>query len=178
MIKPLMLAPPLIFAALAGVFVWGMLRDDPSQLPSAFVGKPAPDVAISPLGRLPQFSNADLRDGELKLVNFWASWCAPCRVEHPNLEALSNEGIKIYGVNYKDQPDKALGFLASLGNPFAAAGADRTADMALDWGVYGVPETFVVDGKGRVLLRFAGPVTDRVITTKLRPLLTQNTAED
>jgi cytochrome c biogenesis protein CcmG/thiol:disulfide interchange protein DsbE len=171
MVKPLMLLPPLLFAGLAGVFIWGMGREDPKQLPTAFAGKPAPGVELSALGSEPVFTDADLRDGKVKLVNFWASWCAPCRVEHPNLQALSEEGIPVYGVNYKDQPDKALGFLAELGNPYTAIGADPAGRMALDWGVYGVPETFVIDGEGTVLFRFAGPVTERVIDSNLRPLL-------
>lgn len=171
MVKPLMLLPPLVFAGLAGLFIWGMGREDPNQLPSAFAGKSAPPVQLTVLGEAAPFTDADLRDGDLKLVNFWASWCAPCRVEHPHLQALADEGIAVYGVNYKDQPDKALGFLAELGNPYQAIGADATGRMALDWGVYGVPETFVVDGDGTVLFRFAGPVTQRVIDSSLRPLL-------
>lgn len=171
MVKPLVLLPPLIFAGLAAVFIWGMGRDDPKQLPTAFAGKPAPDIQLALLGSEPLFTREDLRDGKVKLVNFWASWCAPCRVEHPNLQALSNEGVPVYGVNYKDQPDKALGFLAELGNPYTAIGADPSGRMALDWGVYGVPETFVIDGEGTVLFRFAGPVTERVIEKDLRPLL-------
>ncbi|MGD9865764.1 MAG: DsbE family thiol:disulfide interchange protein, partial [Pseudodonghicola sp.] len=106
-----------------------------------------------------------------KLVNFWASWCAPCRVEHPNLAALAAEGVEILGVNYKDDAAKAGAFLAELGDPYAALGRDPEGRMALDWGVYGVPETYVIDGKGTILMRFAGPVTQRVIDEKLRPVL-------
>ncbi|WP_156102919.1 DsbE family thiol:disulfide interchange protein [Thioclava atlantica] len=171
MVKPLMLLPPLIFAALAGLFIWGMSREDPTQLPTAFAGKEAPPVQLDPLGESEPFTDADLRSGGIKLVNFWASWCAPCRVEHPNLKALSEEGVAIYGVNYKDKPGKAQDFLLELGNPFAELGADPKGQMALNWGVYGVPETFVVDGKGKVLFRFAGPLTERVIASELRPLL-------
>ncbi|WP_143594747.1 MULTISPECIES: DsbE family thiol:disulfide interchange protein [unclassified Thioclava] len=177
MVKPLMLLPPLIFAGLAGVFIWGMTREDPTQLPTAFAGKPAPPVQLEPLGDFKPFTDADLKDGKVKLVNFWASWCAPCRVEHPNLEALAEEGIPIYGVNYKDKPVKAQGFLSEMGNPFAELGADPNGKMALNWGVYGVPETFVIDGTGKVLYRFAGPLTERVIASDLRPLLNGETAE-
>jgi cytochrome c biogenesis protein CcmG/thiol:disulfide interchange protein DsbE len=172
-----MLLPPLIFAGLAGMFIWGMGREDPKQLPSALAGKDAPPVQLTPLGTGAPFTDADLRDGEIKLVNFWASWCAPCRVEHPNLEALAAEGVEILGVNYKDTPEQALKFLGDLGNPYAAIGADATGRMALDWGVYGVPETFVVDGEGKVLFRFAGPVTERVIESRLRPVLEGQAAE-
>jgi cytochrome c biogenesis protein CcmG/thiol:disulfide interchange protein DsbE len=117
------------------------------------------------------FDDASLRDGEVKLVNYWASWCAPCRVEHPNLDLLREEGVTIYGVNYKDDPEKAIGFLEELGNPYAALGADPEGRMALDWGVYGVPETYVVDGEGVILLRVAGPVTQRVMDQTLRPAI-------
>lgn len=170
-ISPLMVAPPLIFAGLAVMFYVGMQRQDPDALPSALIGKQAPAVSAVPLGDLPVFADADLRNGALHLVNFWASWCAPCRVEHPNLEALAAEGVQIFGVNYKDKPDNALGFLAELGNPYAAVGADDAGRMALEWGVYGVPETYVIDGEGRIVLRFAGPITQRVITDQIRPAI-------
>ncbi len=107
----------------------------------------------------------------MKLVNFWASWCAPCRAEHPNLDKLAGEGVTILGVNYKDDPEKALKFLGELGNPFKAVGADSQGRTGLDWGIYGVPETFVVDGSGKVVLRFAGPLTQAVIEQTIRPAL-------
>ena len=176
-ISPLMMVPPAIFAGLALAFAIGLQREDPDQLPSALAGKQAPAVALTQLGDLPRFDDAALRDGQVKLVNFWASWCAPCRVEHPNLTQLADEGITILGVNYKDQPDKALGFLAELGNPYGAAGADPEGRMALDWGLYGVPETYVIDGEGKILLRFAGPVTQRVIENEIRPALERAAAE-
>lgn len=167
-----MIAPPVLFAALAGMFLWGMNRDDPSALPSVLIGQEAPRVNVTPMSGQVPFTSAMLADGKVKLVNFWASWCAPCRVEHPNLQGLADEGIEIYGVNYKDKPAQAAKFLNDLGSPYTALGADAEGRMAVDWGVYGVPETFVVDGDGKVLLRFAGPVTQRVIDEKLRPLLT------
>ncbi|WP_415183881.1 DsbE family thiol:disulfide interchange protein [Phaeovulum sp.] len=172
----LMMLPPLVFAGLAGMFLWGMTRDDPRQLPSALAGKEAPAVQMTPLGDGAPFTDVNLRDGQVKLVNFWASWCAPCRVEHPNLSALAHQGVQIYGVNYKDTDAKALRFLAELGDPYTAKGADRSGRMGLEWGVYGVPETFVVDGDGKILFRFAGPVTQRVIDKDLRPLLGEITS--
>ena len=171
MVKPLMLLPPLLFAGLAGVFIWGMGRDDPNAMPTALAGKPAPGVQLEPLGQAEVFGDADLRDGKIKLVNFWASWCAPCRVEHPNLMAMAGDGVEILGVNWKDKPDQGLGFLADMGDPFAKVGADPKNRMGLDWGVAGVPETFVVDGEGTVLFRSSGPITQRVIDEQLSEVL-------
>ena len=162
-ISPLMIAPPLVFAGLAVMFLVGMQRDNPNELPTALAGKEAPAVKMVPLSDLPSFTDETLRDGNVKLVNFWASWCAPCRVEHPNLEALAEQGVTVYGVNYKDKPEAALKFLAELGNPYAAIGQDDTGRMGLNWGVYGVPETYVINGDGRIVMRHAGPITQRVI---------------
>jgi len=170
-LSPLMIAPLVIFAGFAGLALVGLGRDNPNELPSALKGKAAPAVAVTPLGNDAPFTDADLRAGEVTLVNYWASWCAPCRVEHPNLEELAESGVTIYGVNYKDQPGNALGFLEELGNPYAAMGADAKGRMALDWGVYGVPETYVIDGQGQIVLRFAGPVTDRVMESTLLPAI-------
>ncbi|MEM8631058.1 MAG: DsbE family thiol:disulfide interchange protein [Pseudomonadota bacterium] len=170
-ISPFVLAPPLIFAALAGLFYAGMLREDPDALPFAQTGEPAPQMLLQPLGTKPSFSDQDLTQDGVKLVNYWASWCAPCRAEHPTLMQLAEEGIPIYGINYKDRPDQALGFLEELGDPYAGVGADPSGRTALDWGLYGVPETYVIDGEGRVVLRFAGPVTQRVLEDRIRPAL-------
>jgi cytochrome c biogenesis protein CcmG/thiol:disulfide interchange protein DsbE len=168
-----MLIPPLVFAGLAVLFAVGMFRDNPDELASALIGAAAPATVAAPLGPLPPFDDAVLRDGEVKLVNFFASWCAPCRVEHPHLTALRDEGVAIYGINYKDDPEKALAFLAELGDPYRATGADADGRIALDWGVYGVPETFVVDGAGTIVARLAGPVTQRALDERLRPALTE-----
>ncbi|WP_171099815.1 DsbE family thiol:disulfide interchange protein [Ruegeria sp. HKCCD7255] len=170
-ISPLMIAPPLIFGAFAVLAGIGMFRDDPDALPSAREGQPAPPVVLTPFADKTGFDDATLRDGEVKLVNYWASWCAPCRAEHPNLQALSDEGIPVYGVNYKDQPDNAQAFLNELGDPYAGIGTDAQGRMALDWGLYGVPETYVIDGDGTIILRFAGPITQRVIASTIRPAL-------
>ncbi|MDF0602497.1 DsbE family thiol:disulfide interchange protein [Psychromarinibacter sp. C21-152] len=171
MVKPLVVLPPVVFAALAGLFFFGMNREDPDALPSAIAGQPAPPMQLTPLGDGEPFTDAALREPGVKLVNYWASWCAPCRVEHPNLEALADEGLPIYGINYKDDPEKAMAFLRELGNPYTALAADSRGKTALDWGVYGVPETYVIDGDGKVVLRFAGPVTQRVIEERLRPAI-------
>lgn len=170
-LSPLMLAPLVIFAGFAGLAFIGLQRDNPNELPSALKGKQAPAVEVTALGEGPVFGDGDLRDGKVKLVNYWASWCAPCRVEHPNLETLAEQGITIYGVNYKDKPANALGFLDELGDPYAALGADEKGRMALNWGVYGVPETYVIDGEGNIVLRFAGPITSRVMQSTILPAI-------
>ena len=170
-VSPLMLLPPLLFAGLAAMFLLGMQRENPDELPSALVGKQAPGIEMTALGPKNLWDDAALRTGKPALVNFWASWCGPCRVEHPNLAALQAEGLTILGVNYKDPQQNALGFLEELGDPYEAVGADTTGRMALNWGVYGVPETYLIDGEGNVLLRIAGPVTQREIDGRIRPAL-------
>ncbi len=175
-IRWLALMPPVAFAGLAAVFMAGMLRDDPDALPSARLGEIAPDVVLAPLAGLDGWDADILREPGVKLVNFWASWCAPCRVEHPNLELLAAEGVTIYGVNYKDRPEAAVAFLNELGNPFAAVGADDSGRTGLDWGLYGVPETFVIDGDGRIVLRLAGPITQRTLEGKIRPAIAEAAA--
>ncbi len=170
-LSPLMIAPPAIFAAFLVLALVGMNRDDPNALPSTRLDQPAPPVTTIELSGKENFDDATLRDGELKIVNYWASWCAPCRAEHPTLLDLAEQGLPLYGVNYKDKPRKALGFLEELGDPYRAVGADENGQMALDWGVYGIPETFIIDGDGTVLLRYAGPMTKRVMEKKIWPAL-------
>lgn len=165
-----MFLPPLFFAGLAFLFFVGMNNEDRDKLPSALSGKMAPAVQVTALGDGPLFTDADLRAPGVKLVNFWASWCAPCRAEHPMLEILAAEGVKIYGVNYKDRAEAAIGFMAELGNPYAAIGQDG-GRMALDWGVYGVPETYVINGEGRIILRFAGPISAAELERSIRPAI-------
>lgn len=169
----LMVLPPVIFAAIAGLFLGGMYRDDPDALPSTRIGRAAPALETAALPPLPPIAADQLANGKVTLVNYWASWCAPCRVEHPQLVQLQNEGFDIVGVNYKDAPDKALQFLTELGDPYVAVGADRNGRTAINWGVYGVPETFVVDGNGEVILRFAGPVTESILENRIRPAIAQ-----
>jgi cytochrome c biogenesis protein CcmG/thiol:disulfide interchange protein DsbE len=163
--------PPAVFGVLVGLFFTGMFREDPDGLPSTMVGRPAPALALTAMDGAPLSTDAALREPGLKLVNFWASWCAPCRVEHPFLVELSRDGIPIHGVNYKDRPDQAQGFLAELGNPYATMGADATGRTAIEWGVYGVPETYLIDGTGTVLLRHAGPITRQEFERVIRPAI-------
>ncbi len=167
-----MFLPPLIFAGFAGMAWWGMQRGGGEELPSTMIGLAAPGIRAAPLGDHATFSAADLAGGGLKLVNFWASWCPPCRAEHPNLEALSAH-LPIYGVNKDDRDGNALAFLAELGNPYVALTNDDTR-QSIDWGVYGLPETFLLDGDGTILHRVAGPLTRRVIESDLEPILRRN----
>ncbi len=164
--------PPLIFLVFAAVAYVGLRRENPSELPSALVGREAPGLdRLVPLGDAPPPTTADLAGPGVKLVNFWASWCAPCRVEHPLLKGLGGEGVQVIGINYKDDPAAALGFLAELGNPYAMIGADATGRTGLDWGIYGVPETFVIGPGGKVVLRFPGPLDPATIESRIRPAI-------
>ena len=169
--SPLMIAPPVIFAALAGLFWAGMGRENPDMLPSALKGKMAPVLELSQFDTVKVPTDDDLRAPGVKLVNYWASWCAPCRVEHPQLMELADEGIPIYGINYKDTPAKGQKFLNDMGDPFAEVGSDLEGRTALEWGVYGVPETYVIDSDGKIIERFAGPITQRVLKETIRPAI-------
>lgn len=176
-IKPMMVLPPVIFLGLAGLFLWGMNQKDRDALPSTREGGPAPALTVTEFSGHPGFDAEDLASGEVILVNFWASWCGPCRAEHPQLEAMADEGMVIYGINYKDEAANAQGFLDELGNPYAKLMADVTGRTGLDWGLYGVPETFVIDGDGQVVKRFAGPITTQVLETVIRPAIASASGE-
>jgi cytochrome c biogenesis protein CcmG/thiol:disulfide interchange protein DsbE len=176
-----LLYAPLAVAGAAGAGFWVMLRGlqtgtyDPRGVPSALVGRTAPDFTLPALegSDRPALSSADLR-GPLPgpiLVNFWASWCVPCIVEHPQLMALSRDGVPVLGINYKDRPADALAFLARRGDPYTRLGRDEPGRVAIDWGVYGVPETYLIDRQGIIRWRYAGPVTPEVVAQDLRPLL-------
>lgn len=156
----LMALPPVIFAGLAGLFWLGMERRDPNELPSVLAEEKAeaPAVPSDGLPGIPAPTAADLRSGQVVLVNFWATWCPPCRAEHPTLKALAAEGVAIIGVNIMDDAAKASAYLAEEGNPFKAVGEDPKGRFRIDWGVTAPPETFILDGQGRVLFRFAGPL--------------------
>lgn len=167
----LLVIPVAVFGLLAGLFMAGMLREDPDALPSTLVGRQAPALALGPLPPTPALTDADLRAGQPVIVNFWASWCPPCRAEHPLLQELADTGVPVLGINYKDTPDKAAGFLDELGNPYARLGTDPQGRAGLDWGLYGVPETFVIGPDGTVLLRIAGPVTRQNLTDQIAPAL-------
>jgi cytochrome c biogenesis protein CcmG/thiol:disulfide interchange protein DsbE len=165
------LIPIIVFAALAALF-WRGLSGNPSEIPSALINKPVPEFslpAVEGLG-VPGFDTAALKQGQVTLVNVWASWCGPCRLEHPFLMEISKRGdVKLFGLNYKDEPENARRFLGTLGQPYAAAGADQAGRAAVDWGVYGVPETFVIDGAGMIRYKFIGPLTAEAVTSVLNP---------
>lgn len=169
--------PLAIFAALAALFAFALSGGDPSKLPSALLGKPVPQVAFAAVEGLTDgttpvrgFTAADLADGKPSVVNFWASWCGPCVQEHPLLVALSvKTGVRIMGVNYKDQPAAARRFLGRYGNPYVAVGADANGRGAIEWGVYGMPETFVIDGKGTIVFKHVGPITPETLEKKIIP---------
>lgn len=155
--SPLMLAPPLIFAGFVALAAVGMLRGD-DELEAARVGQIAPattEVALEGFGGV---TAADFARGEVTLVNFWASWCPPCRAEHPRLLELQAQGVPIIGVNFRDADTAARNYLIEAGNPFVAVPFDPEGRSAFDWGVSAPPETFILDGEGRVLYRFIGPL--------------------
>jgi cytochrome c biogenesis protein CcmG/thiol:disulfide interchange protein DsbE len=166
------LLPVVLFVALAAYLAKG-LTQDPRKLPSALIDKPAPEFALPGLGERQGVASTDLA-GEVTLVNFFASWCVPCRVEHPLLMRLAEEGkVKLYGIAYKDKPEDAEKLLAQLGDPYRRIGVDRDGRVAIDFGVYGVPETYVIDRDGRIRFRQVGPLTPEDYEKTVVPLLQQ-----
>jgi cytochrome c biogenesis protein CcmG/thiol:disulfide interchange protein DsbE len=174
-----MAVPLALFFGLAGLFYRSLYSGDPSRVPSALIGKEVPQFALPPLAGLlaeskpvPGFTNEDLAQGHPSIVNVWAAWCVPCHAEHPYLTLLARKsGVALYGINYKDDTDSARRFLGRYGNPFKAVGVDASGRTAINWGVYGVPETFVVDGKGRIVYKQVGPIDESAIDEKLLPAL-------
>lgn len=169
--SPLAIAPPVIFAALATVFYFGMQRDNANELPSTLIGTLAPSVPDAALAGYPKLEQSDLASGRVVVVNFWASWCPPCRAEHPKLMEMSADGIPLLGVNFKDEADQAIDYLGKEGNPFEKIGFDPKARAAIDWGVTAPPETFILDPDGTVLYRFAGPLVGDNYTQRFLPEL-------
>jgi cytochrome c biogenesis protein CcmG/thiol:disulfide interchange protein DsbE len=168
----LYLIPVIVFAAVGIGLAVGLTRD-PSTLPSVLIDRPVPTFELPALeGRADGLTSEDLK-GQVSLVNVFASWCVPCRVEHPVLMKLAESGVAIYGINYKDPPDQAAAWLAELGDPFEKIGADRNGRVGIEWGVYGVPETFVVDAEGRIRYRHVGPIQARDLEQTLLPKLAE-----
>jgi len=165
------LLPVVLFMALAGYFALALRSDrDPHDLPSALLDKEAPQFSLSGLNG-PGVARDGLKGGPV-LINFFASWCVPCRVEHPLLMRLAErDHVPVYGIDYKDQPEDAAKLLAQFGDPYRSVGLDRDGRVGLDFGVYGVPETYVLDGTGHIRKRFVGPLTAQQVEKELLPLL-------
>jgi cytochrome c biogenesis protein CcmG/thiol:disulfide interchange protein DsbE len=175
-----LLFAPFAVAAAGGIAFYGMLRGmqtgtyNPRGVPSALIGRAVPDFALPPVEEsgLPPVTSADLQGlpGPV-LVNFWASWCMPCVIEHPQLMKLQRAGVLILGIAYKDKAEDSLRFLRQHGNPFQRLSKDEAGRVAIDWGLYGVPETYLVDRTGIIRWRWAGPITEDVLSQDLLPLL-------
>ena len=174
--RVIVLLPLVVFLALAALFLFRLGAGDPSKLPSALIGRPVPDTplpAVEGLVRdgmpVPGIANADFK-GVVSLVNVWASWCVPCHDEAPLLMQLADDKrIRILGINYKDQPENARRFVGRYGNPFAAVGADANGRVSIDWGVYGVPETFLIGRDGRIAYKLVGPISPENLAATLKP---------
>ena len=166
-----LLVPLTAFLGIAAILAWGMNRD-PSTIPSALVGKPVPEFTLPPVkGRTLGLARADL-NGEVSLVNVFASWCTACREEHPVFMHLNAAGIvPVHGLNYKDQPDDAERWLDTAGDPYTRTGADINGRTAIDWGVYGVPETFVITKDGHIAHKHIGAVTQKDLEDTILPLI-------
>ncbi len=172
--------PVVVVLGLMISFAVFLRQGSPVYIPSELVGKPAPDITLPPLDSENEgFARAELEKGKPIVINFWASWCGPCRIEHPTLEALSQrEGVTIYGVNYRESlygksARDARDFLNELGNPFSKINQDEKGRVSIDWGVSGVPETFVVDGNGVIRVHYAGPLSEQVVEQLILPALKQ-----
>lgn len=177
--RKLLVMIPLAIAALIFVALyWGLWNKD-DRLPSTLIGRSVPDFTLPPIeGRDEGLSSEDLR-GEVSIVNVWASWCVPCRAEMPLLNELAETGtVPIHGINYKDAPEAALRFLAELGNPYTRIGADRNGRASIDWGVYGLPETFVIDGRGRIAYKHVGPFDRRALEEEILSVVRRSQAGD
>ena len=174
--RVIVLAPLVVFLALVALFLIRLYSGDPSRIPSALIGHPAPQTDLPPVAGLerngaavPGIDAASFK-GAVTVVNVWASWCVPCHDEAPLLLRLAQDSrFRLIGINYKDEPDNARRFLGRYGNPFAAAGADLNGRAGIEWGVYGVPETFVVGRDARIAYKLVGPITADNINTVLKP---------
>jgi cytochrome c biogenesis protein CcmG/thiol:disulfide interchange protein DsbE len=166
-----LILPVVLFAGLAATFYFGMYREGAGELRSVLVGRAAPAPPDTALPGIPGLTAADLRGGEVTVVNFWATWCPPCRAEHPVLLDLAERGIRVAGINILDDEAKALAYLAEEGNPFFAVATDPNGRNRVDWGVTAPPETFIIGGDGTVLFRFVGPLIGTDYETRFLPEL-------
>ena len=164
--------PIAAFIALAAVMAWGLLiREDRDALPSAFLDRPAPEFSLPRLLTAETLDVDNLKGDGPVVVNFWASWCAPCRIEHPELVRLARDGVRVIGINYKNEPEKARAFLTKLGNPFQAVGVDESGRTGIDFGVAALPETFVLDAQGTIVYKHVGPINPGELDGKIRPAI-------
>ena len=170
-LRPALLAALAAFAGIVAVLAVGLTLN-PREIPSPLIGKPVPRFDLPPVrGRTLGLASSDLK-GEVSIVNVFASWCVPCKEEHPVFMRMKREGLlPIHGLNYKDRPEDAAKWLDELGDPYTRTGADIDGRVAIDWGVYGVPETFVIDREGGIAYKHIGPVTPEVLDQTLRPLI-------
>lgn len=166
-----MILPPVLFAGLAGLFYTGMQRDNPGELRSVLIGRAAPTLPTTSLPGIPVLKDSDLRTGAVMVVNFWATWCPPCRAEHPTLLEMAAKGIRVGGINILDDDQKAVAYLAEEGNPFIGVATDPRGRNRVDWGVTAPPETFIIAGDGTVLFRFVGPLIGTDYETRFLPEL-------
>lgn len=171
MAKWLMALPPVIFAGLAAAFYFGMTGTNPNDMPTAFQNRVAPKVPESGLAGIPVLKDSDLQTGEVTVVNFWATWCPPCRAEHPVLLELAGQGVRVAGINIMDDDAKAVAYLAEEGNPFFAVGSDPRGRNRVEWGVTAPPETFILRGDGTVAFRFIGPLVGSDYENRFKPEL-------
>lgn len=171
MLRWLMLLPPILFGALIWAFAGGLLSGNNKDLDSVFIGKPAPVLPETTLPGFRQLTAEDLRSGEVTVLNFWASWCPPCRAEHPVLKQMAEDGIRVAGVNMMDREADALAYLEREGNPFFATATDPNGRNRVEWGVTNPPETFIIDGDGTVLFKFVGPLVGTDYETRFVPAL-------
>ncbi len=169
---------PLVLAGIMLVFLFYVLRTGERQMPSALIGKLVPEFALAPIpnvlgdnGPTPGLSSAAFKTGKVSILNIWSSNCAPCIIEHPVLAELARKGIPLYSIDYKDRPEAARRFLATHGNPYRAIGADQNGFTSIDFGLYGTPETFVIDGDGRIVLRHAGALSPEVVADTIMPAI-------
>ena len=170
--KRILFLVPIVLFLVIGIFLGIGLTLNPREVPSPLVGKPVPDFDLPPVkGRNLGLATANLKQ-EVSLVNVFASWCVACRQEHPLLMRLSRSGsVNIHGLNYKDEPDDAAQWLDALGDPYTRTGSDFDGEVGIDWGVYGVPETFVVDRKGQIVYKHIGPIAQEDLDQKILPIL-------
>ena len=170
--KSLKFLIPLVLFGVLALFLARGLQLNPREVPSPLIGKPAPAFALPTLADPAKVIQREDLLGKVWVLNVWASWCAPCREEHPLVVAFAKRsGVPVYGLNYKDQPGAASNWLRQLGDPYTATLVDADGKVGIDWGVYGVPETFVIDKAGQVRMKHIGPLTEEAIRDKLEPLL-------